>query len=442
MAVIRNNLGLKVKDFRGMTFKEVEAKFNLVWKQMEDFIPMGLKEEAERKKRKGLSLEQESSKKQKTSEEVPKEAMSPEEVPKEKVKEMMQLIPIEEVYVAVLQVKHHIIDWKVYTEGQRSYWKITRLGGSSASYQFFIDLLKDLDMEDLNQLWRLGKETHSNRPPISDKEMELWSASCNIQGKRNLHASGEGLPSKEGSSTCDDQLQASSGELLTDGKSSDFEDIQDCKLSKTETSPNTQFHSVFVVSQGFSFYHSLRLLRVRLSSAPILALPKGSENFIVYCDALHKGLGVVLMQNEKIIAYGSWQLKIDEKNHTTHDLELGAVVFTLKMWRRYLYGTRKDLPKEKLEPHANETLCLNNKSWVPCFGDLRTLIMHESHKSKYSIHLGSDKIYQDLKQLYWWPKIKENIATYVSKCLICSNVKEEHQKPFGLLVQPETPKGK
>nr|GFA40193.1 hypothetical protein [Tanacetum cinerariifolium]GFA40195.1 hypothetical protein [Tanacetum cinerariifolium] len=109
-----------------------------------------------------------------TSEEVPEEVMSPEEVPEEKVKEMMQLVPIEEVYVKALQVKHPIIDWKVYHEGQRSYWKITRLGGSSASYQFFKDLLKHLDRKDLNQLWILVKETLSNRPPTSDKEIELW----------------------------------------------------------------------------------------------------------------------------------------------------------------------------------------------------------------------------------------------------------------------------
>nr|GFD22049.1 hypothetical protein [Tanacetum cinerariifolium] len=129
-------LGWKVKDFRGMTFEEVEAKFNSVWKQMEDFIPMGSKEEAERIKRKGLSLEQESAKKPKTSEEVTEEAKSSDEVPEDN--------------------------------------KITRLGGSSTSYQFFIDLLKHLDREDLNQLWRLVKETLSNRPPTSDKEMELW----------------------------------------------------------------------------------------------------------------------------------------------------------------------------------------------------------------------------------------------------------------------------
>nr|GEU34610.1 hypothetical protein [Tanacetum cinerariifolium] len=115
-------------------------------------------------KRKGIRSEQESAKKQKTSEEVPEEVKSPDEVPEEKVKEMMQLVSIEEVYVEALQVKHHIIDWKVYHEGQRSYQKITRLGGISASYQFFIDLLKHLDRDDLSQLWSLVKETLSKRP--------------------------------------------------------------------------------------------------------------------------------------------------------------------------------------------------------------------------------------------------------------------------------------
>nr|GFB08925.1 hypothetical protein [Tanacetum cinerariifolium] len=124
-------------------------------------------------KRKGIRFKQESVKKLKTLEEVLEEVKSPDEVLEEKVKEMMQLVPIEEVYVEALQVKHPIIDWKVLTEGQRSYWMITRLGGSSASYQFFVDMLKHLDREDLNQLWALVKESLSNMPPTSDKEMEL-----------------------------------------------------------------------------------------------------------------------------------------------------------------------------------------------------------------------------------------------------------------------------
>nr|GFA48207.1 hypothetical protein [Tanacetum cinerariifolium] len=220
MVVIRNNLGWKVKDFKGMTFEEEEAKFNSVYKQMEDFIPMGSKEEAERYKRKGIRSDQESSKKLKSSEEVIKEAKSTAKIPEEKIKEMMQLTPIEEVYVEALQFKHPIIDWKVHTEGQRSYWKIIRLGGSSACYQFFVDLLKHLDRDDLNQLWDLVKEYLSIRPASSDKEMELWVElkRLDCQRQRDLHASREGQSSEEGSSPCNDLLQASSGELFTDGK--------------------------------------------------------------------------------------------------------------------------------------------------------------------------------------------------------------------------------
>nr|GEW04548.1 putative reverse transcriptase domain-containing protein [Tanacetum cinerariifolium] len=267
---------------------------------------------------------------------------------------------------------------------------------------------------------------------------------------------------------------------------------------------------------------AFQFLKQKLCNSPILALPEGSENFMVYCDASHKGLGAVLMQKEKVIAYASRQFKVHEKNYTTHDLELGAVVLALKMCRHYMYGTkyivftdhkslqhildqkelnmrqrrwlellsdsvceiryhlgkvnmvadalsRKEkskllrvqalvmtielnLPKQifiaqsearkeenfinedlhgminKLEPRADETLCLNNRSWILRFGDLRALIMHESHNLNYSIHPESDKMYQDLKKLYWWPNIKVKVATYVSMCLTCAKVKIEYQK--------------
>nr|GEW35373.1 putative reverse transcriptase domain-containing protein [Tanacetum cinerariifolium] len=91
------------------------------------------------------------------------------------------------------------------------------------------------------------------------------------------------------------------------------------------------------------------------------------------------------------------------------------------------------------EVRPDGTCCIKNQSWLPLFGNLRDLIMHESHKSKYSIHLGSDKMYQDLKKLYWWPNMKAIITEYVVKCLTCSRVKAECQKPSGLLIQPEIP---
>nr|GEV09970.1 hypothetical protein [Tanacetum cinerariifolium] len=158
----------------------------------------------------------------------------------------------------------------------------------------------------------------------------------------------------------------------------------------------------------------------KLCSAPILALPEGSEDFVVYCDASHKGLGVVLMQREKIEALKPENLEKED---------VGGMI-------------RKDIPKEKLEPRADGTLCLNGKSWLPYYGDLRSVIMHESHKSKYFVHPSSDKMYQDMKKLYWWPNMKVNIATYVSKCLTYARVKAEHQTPSGLLVQLAIPEWK
>nr|GEX88755.1 hypothetical protein [Tanacetum cinerariifolium] len=131
---------------------------------LKNFVPMGSKEEVERFKRKRLSLEHESHKKMKTSEEVSEEDL----------KKIMELVPVEEVYVEALQVKHPIIDWEIHIEGQRTYWKIIRLGGSTAVYQFFVDMLKHFDKKDLNQLWTLVRETLSIRQATSDKEKELW----------------------------------------------------------------------------------------------------------------------------------------------------------------------------------------------------------------------------------------------------------------------------
>ncbi|GJS08502.1 putative reverse transcriptase domain-containing protein [Tanacetum coccineum] len=278
---------------------------------------------------------------------------------------------------------------------------------------------------------------------------------------------------------------------------------------------------------------AFELLKQKLCYAPILELPEGSEDFVVYCDASLKGFGAVLMQREKVIAYASRQLRTHEENYTTYDLELGAVVFALRLWRHYLYGTKcvvytdhkslqyildqkelnmrqrrwiellsdydckiryhpgkanvvaDALSRKEKEPirvralvmtiHSNlpdqirnaqleamkkknvkaenlgrlikqifdvrsdGTRYFDKRIWLPQYGGLRNLIMHESYKSKYSIHPGFDKMYQDMKQLYWWPNTKADIATYVSKCLTCAKFKAEHQKPSGLLQPPEIP---
>ncbi|GJV12360.1 reverse transcriptase domain-containing protein [Tanacetum coccineum] len=256
--------------------------------------------------------------------------------------------------------------------------------------------------------------------------------------------------------------------------------------------------SVFIRNKrDLSQEEAFRTLKDNLCNAPILSLPDRVEDFVVYCDASNQGLGCVLMQRDKVIAYASRQLKIHEKNYTTHDLELGAVVFALKIWRHYLYGTKsviytdhkslqhifdqKELNmrqrrwlelfsdyeceikyhpgkanvvadalsrKERVKPRRVRAMAVTIQSgvkglilaaqveafkdenviakglngtdqqmekredgslhymdriWVPLVGGVRTKIMDEAHKTRYSVHPGADKMYYDLRDMYWWP---------------------------------------
>ena len=301
---------------------------------------------------------------------------------------------------------------------------------------------------------------------------------------------------------------------------------------------------------------SFQELKQRLITAPVLVLPDDQGNFVIYSDASHKGLGCVLMQNDKVIAYASRQLKPHEQRYPTHDLELAAIVFALKIWRHYLYGekceiytdhkslkyifTQKELnmrqrrwlelikdydctinyhpgkanvvadalsrkerlnmvtsseelikefekleievcytdsvdariytltfqPEllekirrcqeevmkqdadnltgEELSTHKDDKgiLRFSSRIWIPNVTELKRDILQEAHSGRYSIHPGSTKMYRDLKENFWWPDMKKDIAEWVSKCFTCQKVKAEHQRPSGLLQPLEIPEWK
>ncbi|KAJ9551398.1 hypothetical protein OSB04_015443 [Centaurea solstitialis] len=281
---------------------------------------------------------------------------------------------------------------------------------------------------------------------------------------------------------------------------------------------------------------AFQTLKKKLCQAPILSLPDGTEDFVVYSDASKMGLGCMLMQRGKVISYASRQLKDHERNYPVHDLELAAVVFALKLWRHYLYGTKctlftdhkslqhifdqKELnmrqrrwlellkdydcdllyhpgkanvvadalsrknhgdsvgvtlnrisvvsslmerikasqtealreenlksevmvkQKELLTEDSRGLKLFQGRIWVPKIGGNRELLLEEAHKSKYSIHPGSTKMYRDLKMNYWWPIMKLDVASYVEKCVTCLQVKAEHQKPYGSLQPLDIPEWK
>ncbi|GJV31305.1 putative reverse transcriptase domain-containing protein [Tanacetum coccineum] len=260
---------------------------------------------------------------------------------------------------------------------------------------------------------------------------------------------------------------------------SKIEAVKNWMPLKTPTEKNQKF------KWGDEQENAFQTLKDILCDAPILALPKGTGDFVVYYDASNQGFGSVLMQRNKVIAYASRQIKIHEKNYTTHDLELGAVIelfsdYDLEI--RYHPGkanvvadalSRKEWMKPRrdrdmsttihfsikariLEAHSKASkviitpaerlrgfekqlerkedngLYFVERIRVPAYGNLRTLIMNKTHTTNYFVHPRADKMYYDLQDLYWWPEMKKDISMYISKCLTCSKVKPEHQKPSGL----------
>ncbi|GKE04169.1 putative reverse transcriptase domain-containing protein, partial [Tanacetum coccineum] len=205
-------------------------------------------------------------------------------------------------------------------------------------------------------------------------------------------------------------------------------------------------------------------------SALILALPQGADNFIVYCDATHKGLGAVLIQNEKVVAYASRQLKIHEKNYTTHDLELGEVVFSLKIWRHYLYGTKcMVFTDNKSLQHILDQKELNMRQcrWLELLSDydceflyhpgkpnivtdaLRPQIEAQKPENFKKEDVGG-MIRKDIPKEKLEPRTDRTLLKWQELVAMLwsfkdcdhARVKAEHQRPSGLLVQPEIPQWK
>ncbi|GJY90663.1 hypothetical protein Tco_0505859 [Tanacetum coccineum] len=160
---------------QGKSFYEVKEMFDNVYKHVTSFMPMDFVMEKERTKRAGLNLQEESSKRQKTREgSEPTEELKADEISQEDLQQMIMVVLVEEVYVEALQVKYPIIDWEVYFEATKKYWKIIRVGNHTEAYQTFDDMLKNFDRDDLEKLWSLVKERFSSTDPTEYKERTLW----------------------------------------------------------------------------------------------------------------------------------------------------------------------------------------------------------------------------------------------------------------------------
>ncbi|KAI3792869.1 hypothetical protein L2E82_06760 [Cichorium intybus] len=278
--------------------------------------------------------------------------------------------------------------------------------------------------------------------------------------------------------------------------------IQDFSKIASPLTALTRKNTKFIWAEQHT--KAFETLRQKLCEAPVLTLPEGSKDFVVYSDACKSGLGCVLMQRGKVIAYASRQLKVHEKNYLVHDLELAAVELNIRQ-RRWLelikdYDcdimyhpgkanvvadalSRKEhcgvtlvkffrinvisdlierIKEAQIEALKEENLkgevmvkqkslleednrglkLFQGRIWVPNIGGIREIILEDSHKSRYSIHPGSTKMYRDLKLQYWWPVMKLDVARYVERCVTCLQVKAEHQRPYGNLQPLDIPEWK
>nr|GEX00065.1 putative reverse transcriptase domain-containing protein [Tanacetum cinerariifolium] len=168
------------------------------------------------------------------------------------------------------------------------------------------------------------------------------------------------------------------------GKQGKLNPRQGIHVDPTKIEAVKNWASPTTPTEGENQESAFQLLKQKLCEAPSLALPKGNDDFIVYYDASHQVLGAVSMQREKVIAYASRQLKPHEKNYTTHDLELGAVVFALKIWRHYVYGTKCTMfTDHKSLQHILDQKKLNmrQRRWLELLADYNCEIHYNPGKA-------------------------------------------------------------
>ncbi|GJU79593.1 putative reverse transcriptase domain-containing protein [Tanacetum coccineum] len=198
---------------------------------------------------------------------------------------------------------------------------------------------------------------------------------------------------------------------------------------------------------GEEHERTFQILKDKLCNAPVLALLDGPEDFVVYYDASGLGLGCVLMQRANVVVDAlSRKERVKPKrvramNMTLHSSIKGRILAAQKEASDESVRLQRGLD-EMIKLRSDGALYYLDQIRVPLKGDVRTLIMDEAYKLKYSVHLGADKMYYDLRDRYWWPGMKKDIVVYVSGCLTCLKVKAEHQRPSGLLQQHEIPEWK
>ncbi|GJU50585.1 putative reverse transcriptase domain-containing protein [Tanacetum coccineum] len=194
---------------------------------------------------------------------------------------------------------------------------------------------------------------------------------------------------------------------------------------------------------------AFQILKEKLCNAPVLAFPDGPDDFVVYCDASKQGFGCVLMQRGKVADALSRKERLKPRRVRAMSITIHSGLKTKILEAQSEASKDLKAPTEwlrGLETHFEQRddgeIYFFDRIWIPSVGGVRKLIMDEAHTSRYSVHPGADKMYYDLRDLYWWPGMKRDIAEYVSRCLTCSKIKAEHQKPSGFLQQPEIPEWK